>query len=78
MADTVDFRSLSKLSPGEESSVNEAMITLRAVFYSLTPIKNKANLTLQGFEKLASRAAISGSPEEIRTVWEYRNSLGGF
>ena len=72
LAENTEFRSLTKVCPVEAGGdVHENMVALRAVFYSLTPIKNKALLTLQGFEKLHSRPSISAAMTRFELQTEF-------
>ena len=71
LAESTEFRSLQKVCPTGNSEVYESLIAIRTLFYSLTPIKNKAQLTLQGFEKLHQRPAIAAIISKFELTKEF-------
>ena len=64
LASTEEHRSLKKIHPVVEDEDNSLAVynctyALRKLFYDLAPIKNKASLTISGFEKLAFKPTLS-------------------
>lgn len=63
---TREFGTLTKIHPSEESGESaidmySLVRQLRTVFYSLTPIKTKAQITSQNFEKLFNKPVVKGT-----------------
>ena len=86
VAELEEFGSLTKIYPAqaegqqEESAVNvnELVLNLRQIFYALTPIKNKAQISSQMFEKLHQKPVVkSCGIQKIDMSLAFSQSAGG-
>ena len=81
VAELNEFNSLTRIYPPQDESalnVNELVLKLRQIFYALTPIKNKAQISAQMFEKLHQKPVVkSCGVQKIDMSLAFSQSAGG-
>lgn len=73
--ETEEYGSLSKVHPNEQATVYHNLVGLRQLFYDLAPIKNKTSITMQSFEKLASKTVLKAqniSKHDLQQVFSQK------